>query len=87
MKSYENPGHSGTPAQFRGTAPSKREHTISRALAQVALIADCAERGDVVMAAEARRALNELCLEWNDGLSYPPEVRQMLLARNLGTNP
>jgi hypothetical protein len=58
-------------------------------LALVAIhdIEDYARRGDVAKAQHARRRLNALCADWNDGRSYPPEIREVLRERNLSTSP
>jgi hypothetical protein len=65
---------------------STHERRISLALAAVNDISDYADRGDVVMAAQARATLDDLCDWWNDGKSYPPVVREALRERNLRTN-
>jgi hypothetical protein len=65
---------------------------FSLALAAICDIADYSDRGDVVLAAQARRTLDELCAGYNDSpdgpaLSYPPAVREALRERGLRTNP
>jgi len=57
---------------------------LSQALAQVAEIAACVERGDVVLAGQARRTLNELCCELRDGvMTYPPQIVEALRGHGL----
>jgi hypothetical protein len=58
---------------------------LALALAQVADLAQCVADGQMARAAQSRRELDDLCAGWNQGRSYPPEVRQMLRDSGLNT--
>jgi hypothetical protein len=69
---------------------STRQERISIALEQVRLIAEYSGRGQVELAAQARRTLDSVCAEWSEErgkFSYPESVRLALRAAGLRQYP
>lgn len=82
-KTIPMPTNLATPAPL--TSPRREGYDRrSQCLGAVAEIAECVRRGDVVLAAEARRTLDTLC--WSpDG--YPAYVVDALDAHGLRSTP
>lgn len=62
------------------TSPARGPRALSLALGAVRDIAEYVARGDMVLASQARRTLNELC--WSPS-GYPPAVQAALRQHGL----